>query len=132
MSVLVGKQAPDFAATAVMPDGSIKPDFKLSDYKGKYVVLFFYPLDFTFVCPTELIAFSKRIKEFEARDVQVIGCSIDSQFTHIAWRNTPVDEGGIGAVTYPLLADVKHTICQAYDVEFEQAGVAFRDRKSVV
>ena len=126
MSVLVGKQAPDFAATAVMPDGSIKPDFKLSDYKGKYVVLFFYPLDFTFVCPTELIAFSKRIKEFEARDVQVIGCSIDSQFTHIAWRNTPVDEGGIGAVTYPLLADVKHTICQAYDVEFEQAGVAFR------
>jgi peroxiredoxin (alkyl hydroperoxide reductase subunit C) len=126
MGVLVGKNAPDFTATAVMPDGSIKGDFKLSDYKGKYVVLFFYPLDFTFVCPTELIAFSKRIKEFEARDVQVIGCSIDSQFTHIAWRNTPVDEGGIGAVTYPLLADVKHEICQAYDVEFEQAGVAFR------
>jgi len=126
MSVLVGKTAPDFKASAVMPDGSIKPDFQLSDYKGKYVVLFFYPLDFTFVCPTELIAFSKRIKEFEARDVQVIGCSIDSQFTHIAWRNTPVDEGGIGAVTYPLVADVKHQICQAYDVEFEQAGVAFR------
>jgi len=126
MSVLVGKQAPDFTVSAVMPDGSIKPDFKLSDFKGKYVVLFFYPLDFTFVCPTELIAFSKRIKEFEARDVQVIGCSIDSQFTHIAWRNTPVDEGGIGAVSYPLLADVKHAICQAYDVEFEQAGVAFR------
>ena len=126
MSVLVGKQAPDFTAAAVMPDGSIKGDFKLSDYRGKYVVLFFYPLDFTFVCPTELIAFSKRIKEFEARDVQVIGCSIDSQYTHIAWRNTPVDEGGIGAVTYPLLADVKHEICQGYDVEFEQAGVAYR------
>jgi peroxiredoxin (alkyl hydroperoxide reductase subunit C) len=126
MSVLVGKQAPDFTAAAVMPDGSIKGDLKLSDYKGQYVVLFFYPLDFTFVCPTELIAFSKRNKEFEAREVQVIGCSIDSQFTHIAWRNTPVEEGGIGAVTYPLVADVKHAICQAYDVEFEQAGVAFR------
>lgn len=126
MSVLVGKTAPDFTAAAVMPDGSIKGDFKLSDYHGKHVVLFFYPLDFTFVCPTELIAFSKRIKEFEARDVQVIGCSIDSQFTHIAWRNTLVDDGGIGAVTYPLVADVKHQICQAYDVEFEQAGVAYR------
>lgn len=126
MSVLVGKQAPDFTATAVMADGSMKADFSLSDFKGKYVVLFFYPLDFTFVCPTELIAFSKRIQEFESRDVQVIGCSIDSQFTHAAWRNTPVDEGGIGAVTYPLVADVKHEICRAYDVEFEDAGVAFR------
>jgi len=126
MSVLVGKKAPDFTAAAVLADGSIKPDFKLSDFAGKYVVLFFYPLDFTFVCPTELIAFSKRIKEFETRDVQVIGCSIDSQFTHVAWRNTPVDEGGIGSVAYPLVADVKHTICQAYDVEFEDAGVAFR------
>ena len=126
MSVLVGKQAPDFTAAAVMADGSIKPDFKLTDYQGKYIVLFFYPLDFTFVCPTELIAFSKRIKEFEDRDVQVIGCSIDSQFTHVAWRNTPVDEGGIGAVAYPLVADVKHEICRAYDVEFEDAGVAYR------
>ncbi|MEJ2490954.1 MAG: peroxiredoxin [Desulfuromonadales bacterium] len=126
MSVLVGKQAPQFTATAVMADGSIKEDFKLSDYAGKYIVLFFYPLDFTFVCPTELIAFSKRIKEFEERDVQVIGCSIDSQFTHIAWRNTPINEGGIGQISYPLVADVKHQICQAYDVEFEEAGVAFR------
>lgn len=126
MSVLVGKAAPDFTASAVLADGSFKDDFKLSDYKGKYVVLFFYPLDFTFVCPTELIAFSKRIGEFEARGVQVIGCSIDSKFTHAAWRGTPVEEGGIGAVTYPLLADVKHEICKAYDVEFEQAGVAFR------
>lgn len=126
MSVLVGKKAPDFKATAIMADGSIKADFSLSDFKGKYVVLFFYPLDFTFVCPTELIAFSKRIKEFEARDTQVIGCSIDSQFTHIAWRNTPVENGGIGAVAYPLVADVKHQICQAYDVEFADAGVAYR------
>jgi len=126
MSVLVGKQAPDFTAAAVMADGSINPEFKLADYRGEYVVMFFYPLDFTFVCPTELIAFSKRIKEFEDRDVQVIGCSIDSQFTHVAWRNTPVDEGGIGAVAYPLVADVKHEICRAYDVEFEDAGVAYR------
>jgi len=126
MGVLVGKKAPDFKAVAVMADGSINNSFSLSDYKGKYIVLFFYPLDFTFVCPTELIAFSRRIDEFESRGVQVIGCSIDSQFTHVAWRNTPVDEGGIGAVHYPLVADVKHEICRAYDVEFEQAGVAFR------
>lgn len=85
MSVLVGKQAPEFKATAVLADGTLNPDFSLSDYKGKYVVLFFYPLDFTFVCPTELIAFSHRIKEFANRGVQVIGCSIDSQFTHTAW-----------------------------------------------
>ncbi|MDO3379226.1 peroxiredoxin [Geoalkalibacter halelectricus] len=126
MGVLVGKKAPDFKAAAVMPDGTINDNFRLSDYKDKYVVLFFYPLDFTFVCPTELIAFSRRIKEFEERDVQVIGCSVDSQFTHVAWRNTPVEEGGIGAVTYPLVADVKHEICKAYDVEFDEAGVAFR------
>ncbi len=126
MSVLVGKQAPEFTATAVLADGSLNPEFSLSDYKGKYVVLFFYPLDFTFVCPTELIAFSHRVKEFEDRGVQVVGCSIDSQFTHIAWRGTPVDQGGIGPVAYPLVADVKHEICKAYDVEFEAAGVAFR------
>jgi peroxiredoxin (alkyl hydroperoxide reductase subunit C) len=126
MSVLVGKQAPDFTAAAVMADGSINENFSLTDYKGKYVVLFFYPLDFTFVCPTELIAFSHRIAEFEAKGVQVIGCSIDSQFTHIAWRNTPINEGGIGEVKYPLVADVKHEICRAYDVEFDTAGVAFR------
>jgi peroxiredoxin (alkyl hydroperoxide reductase subunit C) len=125
MSVLVGKKAPDFTAAAVLADGSIKEDFKLSDYKGKYVVLFFHPLDFTFVCPTELIAFDHRIKEFASRGVQVIGCSIDSQFTHVAWRNTPVADGGIGPVGYPLVADVKHEVCQAYDVEAD-AGVAYR------
>jgi len=126
MSVLVGKQAPEFTAAAVMADGSINDNFSLSDYSGKYVVLFFYPLDFTFVCPSELIAFDHRIKEFEARGVQVVGCSIDSQFTHSAWRNTAVNDGGIGEVAYPLVADVKHEICQAYDVEFADAGVAFR------
>ncbi len=126
MSVLVGKQAPDFAAPAVMADGSINEEFSLEDYQGKYIVLFFYPLDFTFVCPTELIAFSHRIAEFEKRNVQVIGCSIDSQFTHAAWRNTAIDKGGIGPVKYPLVADVKHEICRDYDVELEPAGVALR------
>ncbi len=126
MSVLVGKQAPNFTASAVMADGSINDDFSLEDYKGKHIVLFFYPLDFTFVCPTELIAFSHRIAEFEKRGVQVLGCSIDSQFTHLAWRNTAIDDGGIGEVKYPLVADVKHEICRAYDVELEPAGVALR------
>jgi len=126
MSVLVGKKAPNFSASTVMADGSINDDFSLEDYQGKTIVLFFYPLDFTFVCPTELIAFSHRIAEFEKRGVQVIGCSIDSQFTHLAWRNTAIDDGGIGAVQYPLVADVKHEICRAYDVELEPAGVALR------
>jgi peroxiredoxin 2/4 len=125
MAVLVGRAAPDFTATAVFGDNEIK-DLKMSDYKGKYVVLFFYPLDFTFVCPSELIAFDHRLAEFKKRNVEVIGCSIDSQFTHLAWKNTPVNNGGIGQVQYPLVADVKHAICQAYDVEFAAAGVAFR------
>lgn len=137
MSVLVGKQAPEFSSQAVMADGSINENFSLKDYQGQYIVLFFYPLDFTFVCPTELIAFSHRIAEFEKRGVQVIGCSIDSQFSHIAWRNTPVKEGGIGEVQYPLVADVKHEICRAYDVELDPAGVALRgsfliDKEGVV
>jgi peroxiredoxin (alkyl hydroperoxide reductase subunit C) len=125
MAVLVGKPAPEFAANAVYGNNEIK-ELKLSDYKGKHVVLFFYPLDFTFVCPSELIAFDHRLEEFKKRNVEVIGCSIDSQFTHLAWKNTPVDKGGIGQVKYPLVADVKHAICQAYDVEFAAGGVAFR------
>ncbi|MBL1353776.1 MAG: peroxiredoxin [Zetaproteobacteria bacterium] len=116
MSVLVGKKAPEFTAAAVMADGSINENFSLSDYEGKEVVLFFYPLDFTFVCPSELIAFDHRIKEFEARGVQVIGCSIDSQFSHVAWRNTAVNDGGIGPVAYPLVADVSKSIAADYDV----------------
>ncbi|MBK1681292.1 peroxiredoxin [Rhodocyclus tenuis] len=126
MAVLVGKQAPDFTATAVTADNQIR-DFKLSEeIRGHYAVLFFYPLDFTFVCPSELIAFDHRLADFKERGVEVIGVSIDSQFTHLAWKNTPVDKGGIGQVGYPLVADVKHEICRAYDVEFGPAGVAFR------
>ena len=126
MAVLVSKQAPDFTAQAVMGDNEIR-DFTLSkEIKGKYAVIFFYPLDFTFVCPSELIAFDHRLADFKERGVEVIGVSIDSQFTHLAWKNTPVNNGGIGQVQYPLIADVKHEICRAYDVEFGAAGVAFR------
>src|ERR1041384_1773552 len=103
MAVLVQKQAPDFAAKAVMPDGSFK-DITLAEYKGKYVILFFYPLDFTFVCPTEIISFSDRLKEFEERGVKVLGFSVDSHYSHLAWRNTPRTDGGIGQVSYPLIA----------------------------
>ncbi len=127
MGVLVGKAAPDFTAGAVLGNGEIIDAFTLSDnIKGKKAVVFFYPLDFTFVCPSELIAFDHRLDEFKKRGVEVIGVSIDSVFTHNAWRNTPVDAGGIGQVKYPLVADVKHEICRAYDVEFDEAGVAFR------
>ena len=126
MAVLVSKQAPDFTAQAVMGDNEIR-EFTLSkETKGKYAVIFFYPLDFTFVCPSELIAFDHRLAEFKERGVEVIGVSIDSQFTHLAWKNTAVNAGGIGQVQYPLIADVKHEICRAYDVEFGAAGVAFR------
>lgn len=126
MSVLVGRQAPDFTAAAVLGDGSITEEFKLSDQRGKYTVLFFWPLDFTFVCPSEIIAHDNRRSAFEERDVQLIGVSIDSQFTHFAWRNTPVDKGGIGQVGFPMVADVQHEISRAYGIEHPQAGVAFR------
>ncbi len=126
MAVLVGKQAPDFTAVAVMGDNSFDENFNLSaTIKDKYAVVFFYPLDFTFVCPSELIAFDHRLNEFKARGVEVIGVSIDSHFTHLAWKNTAINNGGIGQVQYPLVADIKHEICQAYDVEHD-AGVAFR------
>jgi len=125
MSVLVTKKAPDFTAAAVLPDNTIKENFKLSDLKGKYVVLFFYPLDFTFVCPTEIIAHDKRIGEFKKRDVEVVCVSIDSQFSHFSWRNTPVKKGGIGSIGYPMVADVKHEITQAYGIE-HPAGIALR------
>ena len=124
MSVDVGKQAPDFTATAVYGNNEIK-ELKLSDFKGKPVVLFFYPLDFTFVCPSEIIAHDHRIKEFESRGVQVIGVSIDSHFSHFAWRNTPVNKGGIGEIKFPLVADVNHEITRAFGVE-HQDSVAFR------
>lgn len=127
MGVLVGREAPDFTAPAVLGNGDIVDNFNLTDtIKGKYAVIFFYPLDFTFVCPSELIAFDKRIAEFEKRGVEVIGVSIDSHFTHNAWRNTPINEGGIGAVKYPLVADMSHAICKAYDVELADGSVAYR------
>jgi peroxiredoxin (alkyl hydroperoxide reductase subunit C) len=126
MSVLVGRPAPDFTAAAVMPDGTINEGFKLSDLKGKHVVLFFWPLDFTFVCPSEIIAHDHRLEEFKKRGVEVVGVSIDSQFTHYAWRDTPVNKGGIGPVKFPMVADVKHEITNAYDVSHPDAGVAMR------
>ena len=137
MAVLVSKPAPDFTAQAVMGDNEIREYTLSKEINGKYAVIFFYPLDFTFVCPSELIAFDHRLDEFKSRGVEVIGVSIDSQFTHLAWKNTPVNNGGIGQVKYPLIADVKHEICQAYDVEFGPAGVAFRgsfliDKKGIV
>ncbi|KZY31789.1 MULTISPECIES: peroxiredoxin [unclassified Oleiphilus] len=126
MSVLVGKQAPDFTVSAVLGDGSIVDEFTFSEAtKGKYALVFFYPLDFTFVCPSELIALDHRMDDFKARGVEVIGVSIDSHFTHNAWRNTPINDGGIGQVGYTLAADMNHDICKAYDVESE-GGVAFR------
>jgi len=126
MSVLVGKKAPDFTVPAVLGSGEIVDAFTLSEaIKGKYGLVFFYPLDFTFVCPSELLALDHRMEEFKARNVEVIGVSIDSHFSHNAWRNTPVNEGGIGPVKYTLAADMTHEICKAYDVESE-GGVAFR------
>jgi peroxiredoxin 2/4 len=126
MSVLVGRPAPDFTAAAVLGDGSITETFKLSDFKGKkYVALFFWPLDFTFVCPSEIIAHNNRIKQFEERGVQLVGVSIDSQFTHFAWRATPVNKGGIGEVKFPMVADVSHQITRNYGIENE-GGVALR------
>ena len=125
MSVLVTQPAPDFTAAAVMPDGSINEAFKLSDLRGKYVVLFFYPLDFTFVCPSEIIAHDHRVSKFKELGVEVVGVSIDSQFSHFAWRETPVEKGGIGRVAFPLVADIKHEITQAYGIE-HPAGVALR------
>lgn len=124
--VLVGQEAPDFTAAAVLGSGEIVDNFNLKEAtKGKYAVVFFYPLDFTFVCPSELIAFDHRLADFKAKNVEVIGVSIDSHFTHAAWRNTPVNQGGIGQVAYPLVADIKHEICQSFGVE-AAGGVAYR------
>ena len=116
MGVLVGKPAPDFCATAVVNGGDFEENFTLSQFQGKYVVLFFYPLDFTFVCPTEILAFQEKLGEFEKRNTQLIGCSVDSKFSHWAWLNTPKNNGGIQGVTYPLVSDLSKTIASNYDV----------------
>lgn len=136
MAVLVGKAAPDFNAVAVKGNEFIE-NFKLSDFKGKYVVLFFYPLDFTFVCPTELHAFSDRISDFEERDVQLIGASVDSHYSHFAWLNTSRSEGGIKGVEFPIVSDINKEISAAYDVLVEGQGIAYRglfliDREGIV
>ena len=136
MSVLIGKKAPQFVANAVV-NNQIVEGFNSEDYAGKYQVIFFYPLDFTFVCPTELHAFQEKLGEFEKRGVQVMGISVDSEFSHFAWVNTPKSQGGIEGVTYPLIADINKTISQDYDVLVEGAGVAYRglfliDKEGVV
>jgi peroxiredoxin (alkyl hydroperoxide reductase subunit C) len=124
MCNLVTEPAPDFTAQAVMPDNSFA-ELKLSSYRGKYVVLFFYPLDFTFVCPSEIIAFDKAVAKFEAKNAQVVGVSVDSHFTHLAWKNTPRDHGGIGQVNYPLVSDLSKSISRDYGVLLDD-GIALR------
>lgn len=136
MTVQVTQAAPEFTATAVMADNSFNEKFQLSDYRGKHVLLFFYPLDFTFVCPSEIIAFNQRLKEFEARGVQVVGVSVDSHFSHWAWKNTPVEKGGIGPIQYPLVADITKQISRDYGVLFNEAialrGLFLIDKTGVV
>ena len=124
MCTLVTKEAPEFAAQAVMPDNSFA-ELKLSSYRGKYVVLFFYPLDFTFVCPSEIIAFDAAIATFEKKNAQVIGVSVDSHFTHLAWKGTPRNQGGIGQIKYPLVADLTKQIARDYGVLLD-GGIALR------
>ena len=122
---MITKEAPDFKATAVMPDNSFKEDFSLSEYRGKYVLLFFYPLDFTFVCPSEILAFNQAVEEFEKHNCQLVGISVDSHFSHFAWKNTPVNQGGIGNIQYPLVADLDKSISNNYGVLLD-AGIALR------
>ena len=135
MSGLVTKPAPDFTATAVMPDNSFK-ELTLSSYRGKYVVLFFYPLDFTFVCPSEIIAFDKALPKFKKKNAEVIGVSVDSHYTHLAWKETPRARGGIGPINYPLVADLGKNIARSYDVLLNEQvalrGLFLLDKQGVV
>ena len=135
MSTLVTQKAPDFLATAVMADNSFG-ELRLSDYRGKYTVLFFYPLDFTFVCPSEILAFNRKVEEFNKKDCQLIGISVDSHFTHLAWKETEIEKGGIGNVQYPLVADIKKEIARAYGVLHDDSvalrGLFLIDKEGVV
>jgi peroxiredoxin (alkyl hydroperoxide reductase subunit C) len=136
MAHLIEKQAPDFTAWAVMGDNTIEREFTLASYKGKYIILFFYPLDFTFVCPTEILAFNEKIDYFKKRDAEIIGVSIDSVYSHLAWKKTPVEKGGIGPINYPLVSDLTRSIGRAYDVLLNDT-VALRatfliDREGIV
>lgn len=138
MSVLVGKPAPDFTAAAVLADGEIVEDFNLKSHlAGSYGLIFFYPLDFTFVCPSEILAYSNRVPQFKERNVKVVAVSVDSQYTHNAWRNTAPKDGGLGPVQFPMVADLTKQIARDYDVLIEAAGVALRgtfliDREGIV
>ena len=135
MSTLVTQKAPDFVATAVMADNSFG-EIRLSDYRGKYTALFFYPLDFTFVCPSEILAFNRKVEEFNKKDCQLIGISVDSHFTHLAWKETEIEKGGIGNVQYPLVSDIKKEIARAYGVLHEDSvalrGLFLIDKEGVV
>jgi peroxiredoxin (alkyl hydroperoxide reductase subunit C) len=136
MSFLVTKEAPDFLAPAVTADDGIHEQFGLSSLRGNYVILLFYPLDFTFVCPTEIIAFDERIDDFSQRDCQILGVSVDSQFTHLAWRKTPRENGGIGKVQFPLIADLDKSISRNYGVLHNNSvalrGLFLIDREGIV
>ena len=125
MKALVTTVAPDFTATAVMPDNTFNEEFKLSDLRGKYVLLFFYPLDFTFVCPSEIIAFDKAVDKFREKNCEIVGVSIDSHFSHLAWKNTAVNDGGIGNIQFPLVADLDKSISDDYGVLLDM-GIALR------
>ncbi len=132
---LVGKKAPEFQAKAVAGDRIF--DFSLSDYVGKYLVFFFYPLDFTFVCPTELHAFQEKLNEFQSRNAELVGCSIDSCYSHSAWLNTPKSRGGIQGISYPIVSDIHKSISRSYEVLKEDEGIAYRglyliDRNGIV
>jgi peroxiredoxin (alkyl hydroperoxide reductase subunit C) len=122
---LITREAPDFTANAVLDDNRIEPQFSLSSLRGKYVVLFFYPLDFTFVCPTEILAFNEKLEEFKSRNAEVVGVSVDSAYTHVAWKNTAVDKGGIGPIGYPLVSDLNKDISRDFGVLMDD-GVALR------
>ena len=136
MSFLVTKPAPDFTATAVLADNSFDDGFRLSSLRGKYVVLFFYPLDFTFVCPTEILAFDEALEDFRSRDAEIVGVSVDSHFTHAAWKRTDVEDGGIGPIRYPLVSDLSKEIARSYGVllddEVALRGLFLIDREGIV
>jgi peroxiredoxin (alkyl hydroperoxide reductase subunit C) len=136
MSFLVTKPAPDFTATAVLADNSFDEEFKLSSLQGKYVILFFYPLDFTFVCPTEILAFDEALENFHNRDAEVVGVSVDSHFTHAAWKRTDVGDGGIGPIRFPLVSDLRKNIARSYGVllddEVALRGLFLIDREGII
>lgn len=135
IATLVTQQAPDFTADAVMPDNTFG-QISISGFRGKNVVLFFYPLDFTFVCPSEILAFNKKLDEFKKRNTEVVGVSVDSKFTHLAWKNTPVEDGGIGNIQYPLVSDLNKNIAREYGILFNESvalrGLFLIDTKGVI